>query len=124
MPLYRDKQFAFQQGRRNGGTVDFHQRFIFAQTHLVNGTGNNLFPCTGFAKNQHCTVTQGNNIDLLEHIAHGVALINNVAKALAGKNLLVKFVVLVFEVFFQMRHFAIGIGIIDSNANSVGNLSK
>ena len=47
------EQLTLQQGVRDGGTVDHHQRPTGTVGHIVNAPGHHIFATTGFALNQH-----------------------------------------------------------------------
>ena len=44
------EKFALEQLFWNGGTVDTHQRVIFARAQVMNGAGHQFLPCAGFVQ--------------------------------------------------------------------------
>jgi len=65
------EQFALQQGVRDGGAVDHHQRTIRPVGHVVDAPGDHVFAAAGFALDQHRQLATGGTHHLGPEVHHG-----------------------------------------------------
>src|SRR5690606_26431508 len=63
--FFMTKQFTLNQFRRNGGAVDFNKRGGASLAEFVDLSGNEFFPHTIFAGNQHPCVGWSDLLDSL-----------------------------------------------------------
>jgi hypothetical protein len=72
------EKFAFNEIRRQCGTIHFYQGPILAGTQAVNRARHQFFAGSGFAENQDIGIRGGDLLDLVKHIFDFVALADNV----------------------------------------------
>lgn len=72
-----------------------------AVTQTVDGAGDQLLPGAGFAEDKHGAVTGGNQIHLLQNVAHGITLENDFTETFVVVNLFVQPQVFMLEAVFQ-----------------------
>src|SRR5271165_3358234 len=67
------EQFTFQQARRYGGAVQFHERTRMPRAQLMQSSGNQFFSRSGLAINKDRGIGGSNGFDLSQERAQGAA---------------------------------------------------
>ena len=68
--LFVTKEFAFHQVFGQGSTVDFNKGLAAARGTLMNGLGDPLLACAGFAHNQYGANMAGHSVHHRHELAH------------------------------------------------------
>src|SRR5262245_50731638 len=97
------EQLAFQKPGRYCRAVELHERTFMSRAKFVNGSGNELFPCTGFAANEHRGTSWSDCLNLFEDAAECVASPNDLAKVVLCTSLFLKVGLFLGELVFQCR---------------------
>ena len=67
-PFFVSKEFAFEQLVGNGGAVDFDKGTVFAVTAIVDGSGDEFFARSGFARDERGSGDGGYGLRSLEDL--------------------------------------------------------
>src|SRR5215470_16530496 len=67
--LFMPEQLAFEQTRRNRGTVQFDKRIRFARAEIMQRTGDQFFSGTGFSINDYCGIRRSHGLDSFQNAA-------------------------------------------------------
>src|SRR5262249_61547907 len=68
------EQLGGDQRRWNGSTVDSDEAVRRSPRAMVDRTSDELLPSPGLARDQHCGVWVGDELHLVKHVPHGLAL--------------------------------------------------
>src|SRR5215813_10165840 len=63
------EQLALEQGRRNGGAVELHERPSAPTAGVVNRAGNQLLSCSGLSEDEDGRVSRRHDLDQLQYVA-------------------------------------------------------
>ena len=97
------EEFAFKQRLCNGTQVDANKILILPRLISVDGTGNQFFPRSILADDQHVGVSFVNAFNGLKYFLHRRALSDDFAESTIER--LVDFVIFVLEVFDDIARF-------------------
>jgi hypothetical protein len=65
--LFVSEEFAFQEGGRNGCTVQLHEGPIAAAAPGVNGPRDEFFACAGFTLDDNCGVGSCHKVNVIQY---------------------------------------------------------
>src|ERR1700679_2001782 len=116
------KQFALQQTRGNGSTVQNDKGFIFAPAKFVDGMGNQPFPGSGFSQQQNRGIALRHDLDLIQNLFPSPAYSYNPLKMKMRGNFALKELLLPSQPGFQLLHFLRASRIFQSNRQLGCNL--
>jgi hypothetical protein len=76
--FFMAEKFAFNEVRRQCGTIHFYQGPILTHAQAVNGACHQFLAGSGFAENQNIGIRGGDLLDLVKHIFDFVASADDV----------------------------------------------
>src|SRR3984957_10418628 len=82
--LFMTEQFALHQSRRNGRTVQAYECSCTARAAIMNGPCDQFLSRAGFAVQQHSGTGGRHDGYLIQHLADGGTLANNILKVVLG----------------------------------------
>ncbi len=72
------EEFAFHQRFGHCGTVYGHKRTRTSRAQVMNGSGDQFFPCTAFAVDQDCGFAGSHLPNQREYLLHGGRCANQI----------------------------------------------
>ena len=82
--LFMTEQFALHQSRRNGRAVQADECSRTARAAIMNGPGDQFLARTGFAVQQHSGTGGRHDGYLIQHLADGGTLANDILEVVLG----------------------------------------
>jgi hypothetical protein len=83
-------QFALQEARGDGRTVQLDEGAALARAQVVNGAGDQLLAGAGFAPNEHRGACGGDRLHLMENAAEGGAIPDDLPEVVVGADFLLQ----------------------------------
>jgi hypothetical protein len=85
--LFVSKKFAFEQVKRDGSTIQLHERAPAPWADIVNGAGDQLLTCTRLSEDQHRGIGRCDSFHLREHKVEGRAVTYDLVESVLGLTL-------------------------------------
>src|SRR5215831_2857500 len=118
------EKFALQQTGWDSSAIEFHEGVPAARAEVVNRARHQFLACAGLPINQHRGTSRGNGLDLAEDGTKGLAMADDLFKALLGSDFVFEIQLLLRQLVFEFSDLAIGQRIVHRDGHLVRDLGK
>jgi hypothetical protein len=118
------EEFAFQQARRNGRTVQLHEGPAAPSAQIVNGAGQQLLAGPGLAEDEHRRVRRRHELDLLQHLLQRGAVSDDLFEVVLGPDLVFEVELFFRQLVLERSHLLVHERIVDRDGDLAGGLAE
>src|SRR5262245_2283053 len=118
------EKFALQQSGRDGRTIQLYKWFRTARAQVMNCARHQFLARAGFSVNQDRRACGSNGLDLVEDVAKGFAMPNNLFETALGSDFVFEIQLFLRELILKIRDLAISNRIFYGDCQLAGGLCK